>query len=82
MSLHEAMTRGDLIEVTPKAADLGTTRDFGVLRGTTLTTMERIGNAVFVLQLDAGGTQRELVLNCNFVEVKVLFAASVARTSE
>lgn len=84
MSLREPMTRGDHIEVTPVETRLGTSYDFGVLRGTTLTTLELIGSSVFVMQLDTapGRTKRELVLNCNFVDVKVLFHAEVARTPE
>lgn len=78
------MVRGDHIEVTPVEARLGTSYDFGVLRGATLTTLERIGSSVFVMQLDVdpGGAKRELVFNCNFVDVKVLFRAEVARTIE
>lgn len=82
MSLKQAMTAGDFIEVTPTPENVGTPKDFGVIRGTTLTTMGTIGYATFEVQVEVGGQTIVIGLNCNFVDVKVLFDAKVARSHE
>ena len=82
MSVQEPFNRGDYIAVTPLAGNLGTTRDFGMLRGTALDGLHRTGSAIFRMQvtdLQSPNKPLEIRLNANDVDVELIFAASVAR---
>lgn len=70
---------GDLIEVTPLERQKGGPDDFGVLRGTALSELRTVGIARFNMVAVIGSTKTELTLNCNDVDVRLLFSAKIAR---
>jgi hypothetical protein len=71
--------RGDHILVTPMEKLAGGNADFGVLRGTALSDLAYGGTSVFEMELLVGVSRHLLRLNCNDVDVRLLFSASVAR---
>lgn len=86
MAALDAFNAGDYIEVRRLEKDRGTHRDWGVLRGTALSAMSRGGTAIFNLRPDPvirTYEEDELTLrfNANDVDVRLLFAATVARSS-
>jgi hypothetical protein len=76
---HEGFTKGDLIEVTTLEKWKGTFRDFGTIRGTALDTRGLSGPARFKMWLNSPGLQAELEIDLNYVDVKTVFTAMVAR---
>jgi hypothetical protein len=76
---HEGFVKGDLIEVTTRKQWVGTFRDFGTIRGTALDTRGLGGPSSFKLWLNSPGLQAELTIDLNYVDVKTVFAALVAR---
>lgn len=76
---HEGFTKGDLIEVTTLEKWKGTFRDFGTIRGTAMDTRGRSGEAKFRLWLNSPGLQAELTIDLNYVDVKTVFDAMLAR---
>ncbi len=76
---HEGFVKGDLIEVTTLEKWAGTFRDFGTIRGTALDTRGMSGPASFRLWLNSPGLQAEITIDLNYVNVKTLFTAMVAR---
>lgn len=82
MAVQERIQKGDYIVVTPLARNLGTVRDFGVLRGTSLDGLSLGGHSIFrmeVTDLQSPNTPLEIRLNANDVDVDLLFSARVAR---
>jgi hypothetical protein len=79
MSNTSGFKRGDYIEVTPVKSDLDTGRDFGIIRGTALEDRGLTGLATFSMALNIAGRVKVIALNLNFVEVRTLFRADVAR---
>ena len=71
--------RGDYIEVTPLERLHHGNADFGTVRGTALTDLGPGGSSVFTIQVLMGGRRHDLELNCNDVDVRLLFSAAVAR---
>ena len=69
---------GDFIEVTAKPE----TTDFGTIRGTALDERGLTGLAAFDIQIGGGQMKQVLSFNLNYVDVKRLFAADVARNLE
>lgn len=85
MSVSEPIFPGDHIEVTPLKAELGTYKDWGLLRGTSLSQMSVGGTSIFWIEPALDPLTKELKpdglrLNANDVEVRLLFSARVART--
>lgn len=86
MTVIDPFNKGDFIAVTPLQRDLGTFKDWGVIRGTALNNVSRSGSSVFNLRPDPAICtldNRELTLrfNANEVDVRLLFSATVARES-
>lgn len=77
--MHEGFTKGDLIEVTTRERWAGTFRDFGTIRGTAMDTRGQGDPAKFHLWLNAPGNNNLLTLDLNYVDVKTVFTADVAR---
>lgn len=86
MAVIDAFNTGDFIAVTPLERNLGTHRDWGVLRGTALDNVSRSGHAIFEMRPDPAirtyqEPQLTLRFNANEVDVRLLFSARVARES-
>lgn len=79
MRSMEGIKRGDYIQVTPLEKDAGGTKDFGVITGAALTDLAVGGGALFAISVQVGDEQVRLDLNCNLVDVSLLFSAGIAR---
>lgn len=77
-----AIHRGDFIEV--KHQDENGVVDL-LVRGTALTDIHLGGTSLFSVrppQIHGGGATPDLHLNCNYVDVRLLFAANQLEGSE
>jgi len=76
---HEGFKKGDLIEVTTRKQWAGTFRDFGTIRGTAMDTRGLGDPARFRVWLNSPGLQAEIEVDLNYVDVKTVFVAMLAR---
>lgn len=88
MSVIDPFKSGDHIEITPLESERGTHKDWGVLRGTSLSEVGRSGSAIFFMEpakvvADAASPHEpvQFRFNANEVDVRLLFSARVARLS-
>lgn len=71
---NDVFFEGDLIEVRTRSKEAK--KDFGTIRGSALVSRGRTGVASFRMQLPDA---QELEFNLNYVIVRTLFSADVAR---